>query len=46
MLQVGNIHHLYLWQLNALIALLQFHESILARLGIMVALQRGCCRSQ
>ena len=44
MLQVTGIHHLNLRQFNTLIALFQFHQSILSRFGIVVRLQ--CRRSR
>ena len=46
MLQVSNIHHLYLWQFDILITRIQFHQPVFARLGIMIALQRWRCRTK
>ena len=45
-LQVSRVHHLYLRQFHTFVAFLQFHQSVLACLGVVIALQRGCGRSQ
>ena len=43
MLQVCNIHHLYLWQLNTLVTLRQRYIPIFPRLRIIVGLHARRC---
>ena len=39
-MQVGGVHNLYLWQLNALVSLRQLHKAVLARAGVVIGLKR------